>query len=184
MRLPFMKAFNIEEFEFSQSYLFFWDKVGAVSLSPQSRPASPDASFCPADRALLLLPPFLRGNGPEEGAGRWTPGPVPPLQPLQRWGAVGHAGESHWSVRLRWLRSDKDLDVNGLCFVPSPEKYGVIPKKCFPESHSSEASRRMNHILNHKVCWRGRPVGGGERRGAFTDVSSPPSSPLSSENTA
>lgn len=31
------------------------------------------------------------------------------------------------------------------------EKYGVIPKKCFPESHSSEASRRMNDILNHKV---------------------------------
>lgn len=28
MRLPFMKKFNIEEFEFSQSYLFFWDKVG------------------------------------------------------------------------------------------------------------------------------------------------------------
>lgn len=31
------------------------------------------------------------------------------------------------------------------------EKYGVIPKKCFPESHSSEASRRMNDILNHKA---------------------------------
>ncbi|GLD61284.1 bleomycin hydrolase [Lates japonicus] len=31
------------------------------------------------------------------------------------------------------------------------EKYGVIPKKCFPESHSSEASRRMNDILNHKL---------------------------------
>lgn len=31
------------------------------------------------------------------------------------------------------------------------EKYGVIPKKYFPESHSSEASRRMNDILNHKV---------------------------------
>nr|XP_023411896.1 bleomycin hydrolase [Loxodonta africana] len=27
MRLPFMKKLNIEEFEFSQSYLFFWDKV-------------------------------------------------------------------------------------------------------------------------------------------------------------
>lgn len=35
--------------------------------------------------------------------------------------------------------------------VLSTEKYGVIPKKCFPESHSSEASRRMNDILNHKV---------------------------------
>ncbi|MEQ2226061.1 hypothetical protein ILYODFUR_023797 [Ilyodon furcidens] len=27
MRLPFIKKFNLEEFEFSQSYLFFWDKV-------------------------------------------------------------------------------------------------------------------------------------------------------------
>ncbi|KAJ8266289.1 hypothetical protein GJAV_G00128720 [Gymnothorax javanicus] len=27
MRLPFMKNFNLEEFEFSQSYLFFWDKM-------------------------------------------------------------------------------------------------------------------------------------------------------------
>ncbi|EDL12872.1 bleomycin hydrolase, isoform CRA_a [Mus musculus] len=30
MRLPFMKKFNIEEFEFSQSYLFFWDKKNTV----------------------------------------------------------------------------------------------------------------------------------------------------------
>ena len=27
MRLPTAKLFNVEEFEFSQSYLFFWDKV-------------------------------------------------------------------------------------------------------------------------------------------------------------
>lgn len=31
------------------------------------------------------------------------------------------------------------------------EKYGVVPKKCFPESHTTEATRRMNDILNHKV---------------------------------
>lgn len=27
IRIPFMKHFNLEEFEFSQSYLFFWDKI-------------------------------------------------------------------------------------------------------------------------------------------------------------
>lgn len=27
IRLPFMKQHNIEEFEFSQAYLFFWDKI-------------------------------------------------------------------------------------------------------------------------------------------------------------
>ncbi|XP_069767142.1 bleomycin hydrolase [Narcine bancroftii] len=31
------------------------------------------------------------------------------------------------------------------------EKYGIMPKKCFPESHSSEASRAMNDVLNHKM---------------------------------
>jgi bleomycin hydrolase len=27
IRIPFMKQYNLEEFEFSQAYLFFWDKV-------------------------------------------------------------------------------------------------------------------------------------------------------------
>ena len=27
MRIPFMKALNIEEFEFSQAYFFYWDKI-------------------------------------------------------------------------------------------------------------------------------------------------------------
>lgn len=27
IRLPFMKHLNIEDFEFSQGYLFFWDKI-------------------------------------------------------------------------------------------------------------------------------------------------------------
>lgn len=27
MRIPFAKSLNIEDFEFSQSYLFFWDKI-------------------------------------------------------------------------------------------------------------------------------------------------------------
>lgn len=27
IRIPFMRKYNIEDFEFSQAYLFFWDKV-------------------------------------------------------------------------------------------------------------------------------------------------------------
>lgn len=38
MRLPFMKTFNIEEFEFSQSYLFFWDKVRTIFSVMHHRP--------------------------------------------------------------------------------------------------------------------------------------------------
>ena len=30
-------------------------------------------------------------------------------------------------------------------------RYGVMPKKCFPDSFSSESSFRMNSILKSKV---------------------------------
>lgn len=109
------------------------------------------------DWALQLLPPFLRGNGSETGAGRRTLGPVPSLQPIQWRRPVGHAGESHWCVRTFQVQERLLLQLRPfltICTLFSAlEKYGVIPKKCFPESHSSEASRRMNHILNHKVCF-------------------------------
>ncbi|XP_069082360.1 bleomycin hydrolase [Pleurodeles waltl] len=104
IRLPFMKKFNIEEFEFSQSYLFFWDKVerchyflnAFIETAHQKEPV---------DGRLMQ---FLLSN-PSNDGGQW------------------------------------DMLVNLI------EKYGVIPKKCFPESHSSEATRRMNDILNHKM---------------------------------
>uniref|UniRef100_A0A4W3IPA9 Bleomycin hydrolase n=1 Tax=Callorhinchus milii TaxID=7868 RepID=A0A4W3IPA9_CALMI len=41
------------------------------------------------------------------------------------------------------------------------QKHGIIPKKLFPESHSSEASRHMNDVLNHKLreyCFRLRKM--------------------------
>ncbi len=31
------------------------------------------------------------------------------------------------------------------------EKYGVMPKKCFPEAISCEQSRRLNNLTNTKV---------------------------------
>ncbi|XP_028662514.1 bleomycin hydrolase [Erpetoichthys calabaricus] len=104
MRLPFMKKFNIEEFEFSQSYLFFWDKIERfyfflhVFVETAQREE-------PVDGRLVQ---FLLSNPTNDG-GQW------------------------------------DMLTNLI------EKYGVMPKKCFPESHSSEASRRMNEILNHKM---------------------------------
>uniref|UniRef100_A0A669PLQ4 Bleomycin hydrolase n=1 Tax=Phasianus colchicus TaxID=9054 RepID=A0A669PLQ4_PHACC len=80
MRLPFMKKYNIEEFEFSQSYLFFWDKV--QYYRPQT--------------VLGML-------------------------------------------------TQLSLSIENV------KKYGVVPKKYFPESHTTEATRRMNEILNHKM---------------------------------
>ena len=31
-------------------------------------------------------------------------------------------------------------------------KYGLMPKKCFPDTFSCESSHRMNSMLKSKVC--------------------------------
>ncbi|KAM5181732.1 bleomycin hydrolase [Mantella aurantiaca] len=104
MRLPFMKKFNIEEFEFSQSYLFFWDKIERCNYFLNAYVETAHLNE-PIDGRLMQ---FLLSNPTNDG-GQW------------------------------------DMLVNLI------EKYGVIPKKSFPESHTSEATRRMNDILNHKM---------------------------------
>ncbi|MBN3284698.1 BLMH hydrolase, partial [Polyodon spathula] len=104
MRLPFMKKFNMEEFEFSQSYLFFWDKIERCYYFLHAYVETALRKE-PVDGRLVQ---FLLSN-PSNDGGQW------------------------------------DMLVNLI------EKYGVMPKKSFPESHSSEASRRMNDILNHKM---------------------------------
>lgn len=40
------------------------------------------------------------------------------------------------------------------------EKYGVMPKKCFPETHSSENSMKFNRLLRAKVGTRHKFVVG------------------------
>ncbi|KAM6463149.1 bleomycin hydrolase [Liasis olivaceus] len=102
MRLPFMKKLNIEEFEFSQSYLFFWDKIERCYYFLH---AFIETAYEPVDGRLVQ---FLLTNPCNDG-GQW------------------------------------DMLVNII------EKYGVVPKKVFPESNTSEASRRMNEILNNKM---------------------------------
>ncbi|KAI5268624.1 bleomycin hydrolase [Manis pentadactyla] len=104
MRLPFMRKLNIEEFEFSQSYLFFWDKV---------------------ERCYFFLNAYVdtaQKKEPEDGR-------------LVQYLLTNPANDGG-----QW-----DMLVNII------EKYGVIPKKCFPESYTTEATRRMNDILNHKM---------------------------------
>ncbi|KAI4556799.1 hypothetical protein MJG53_021031 [Ovis ammon polii x Ovis aries] len=106
MRLPFMRRFNIEEFEFSQSYLFFWDKV---------------------ERCYFFLNAFVdtaQKKEPEDGR-------------LVQYLLMNPANDGG-----QW-----DMLVN----IVGKKKYGVIPKKCFPETYTTEATRRMNDILNHKM---------------------------------
>nr|XP_006820124.1 PREDICTED: bleomycin hydrolase-like [Saccoglossus kowalevskii] len=104
MRIPFMKLHNLEEFEFSQNYLFFWDKV---------------------ERSLFFLHAYAETarNG-EEPDGR--------LLNFLLTGPVDDGGQF-------------DMLINIV------EKYGVIPKKCFPEAHNAEATRRMNVMLRCKL---------------------------------
>ncbi|XP_010114491.1 PREDICTED: bleomycin hydrolase, partial [Chlamydotis macqueenii] len=104
MRLPFMKKYNIEEFEFSQSYLFFWDKVERCYYFLNAFVETAQKNE-PVEGRLIQ---FLLSNPTNDG-GQW------------------------------------DMLVNII------EKYGVVPKKHFPESHTTEATRRMNEILNHKM---------------------------------
>ncbi|XP_042298668.1 bleomycin hydrolase [Sceloporus undulatus] len=103
MRLPFIKKFNIEEFEFSQSYLFFWDKV---------------------ERCYYFLDAFVKTAKDEPVEGR-----------LVQFLLANPSNDGG-----QW-----DMLVNLI------EKHGVIPKKLFPESFTTEASRRMNEILNYKM---------------------------------
>ncbi|XP_059048200.1 bleomycin hydrolase isoform X2 [Achroia grisella] len=104
MRLPFMKKYGIEEFEFSQSYLFFWDKIershywlnNIVSTAKQG------------EKLEGRLVNFLLKDPINDG-GQW------------------------------------DMIVNLV------NKYGVIPKKCFPESFSSRKSLHMNALIKTKL---------------------------------
>lgn len=106
MRIPFIKEMNLEDFEFSQTFLFFWDKIERCNyfLNTIVDVAGRDSKETVDGRLISFL---LRD--PTCDGGQW------------------------------------DMVVNLI------EKHGVMPKKCFPETQSSEASRRMNGILKSKL---------------------------------
>ncbi|CAH2229444.1 jg20839 [Pararge aegeria aegeria] len=104
MRLPFMKKYGLEEFEFSQSYLFFWDKIershywlnNIVNTAKQG------------EKLDGRLVNFLLKDPINDG-GQW------------------------------------DMIVNLV------NKYGLMPKKCFPETFSSRKSLHMNALIKTKL---------------------------------
>ncbi|XP_026475135.1 bleomycin hydrolase [Ctenocephalides felis] len=100
LRIPFCKAFNLEEFEFSQSYLFFWDKIERSNYFLHTI-AETALRKEPIDGRLMA---HLLSNPTNDG-GQW------------------------------------DMVLNLI------NKYGIMPKKCFAESFSSEASQKLNSIL-------------------------------------
>lgn len=99
-----MKAHNIEDFEFSQAYLFYWDKIERCHyflnniIDSAKRGETVDGRLV----SFLLQDPTCDG-------GQW------------------------------------DMICNLI------NKYGLMPKKCFPESYNCEASARMNAVLKSKL---------------------------------
>ena len=106
MRVPFIKSMNLEDFEFSQNYLFFWDKIERSNYFLHTIAESYRRS--PREDPEGRLVSFLLDQPISDG-GQW------------------------------------DMVVNLI------EKHGVMPKKCFPDTWSSEYSMRMNSILKSKL---------------------------------
>ncbi|XP_015371568.1 PREDICTED: bleomycin hydrolase [Diuraphis noxia] len=104
IRVPFIKQFNLEEFEFSQAYIFFWDKIERSNyfLNAIVQTAKRGETVDDRTTACLLSKPI-------EDGGQW------------------------------------DMLVNIIT------KYGLMPKKNFPESFSCETSNTINVILNSKL---------------------------------
>ncbi|XP_049537214.1 bleomycin hydrolase isoform X3 [Anopheles darlingi] len=104
IRIPFIKQYNLDEFEFSQAYLFYWDKI---------------------ERANYFL------NNVVDTAKR---------------------GEAVDGRLVSFLLSDPTCDGGQWdMLVNLINKHGLMPKKCFPESYSCEASTRMNSVIKSKL---------------------------------
>ncbi|KAL3271258.1 hypothetical protein HHI36_021749 [Cryptolaemus montrouzieri] len=104
MRLPFIKSLNLEDFEFSQAYLFYWDKIERANYFLNSIVETAIRNE-PVDGRLVC---FLLENAVPDG-GQW------------------------------------DMVYNLI------NKYGLMPKKCFPETFSCEMSLKMNRLLRSKL---------------------------------
>jgi len=104
MRIPFMKSLTIEEFEFSQSHLFYWDKVERSNyylhtvVETAKRGEELDGRLV----SFLLSKPVCDG-------GQW------------------------------------DMLLNLIA------KYGVMPKRCFPDAQGGKSSGRMNSMVTSKL---------------------------------
>ncbi|XP_076276405.1 bleomycin hydrolase isoform X2 [Lasioglossum baleicum] len=99
-----MKQYNLEEFEFSQAYLFFWDKIERCNYFLHNVVKSAMRNE-PVDGRLVS---FLLSDPIYDG-GQW------------------------------------EMIVNVI------NRYGLVPKCCFPESYSCESTSHMNGILKSKL---------------------------------
>ncbi|XP_050069823.1 bleomycin hydrolase isoform X1 [Anopheles maculipalpis] len=104
IRIPFIKQYNLDEFEFSQAYLFYWDKIERANYFLNNVVDTAKRGEAVDGRLVSFLL-----NDPTCDGGQW------------------------------------DMLVNLI------NKHGLMPKKCFPESYSCEASTRMNSVVKSKL---------------------------------
>lgn len=104
IRIPFIRHYNLDDFEFSQTYMFFWDKIER------------------SNHFLNTIAHLAMAGEPLDSR----------LMGCKLADPINDGGQWHMFVNL----------VN---------KYGLMPKKCFPESFCSSKSIRLNTILKSKL---------------------------------
>ncbi|CAH1800413.1 unnamed protein product [Owenia fusiformis] len=104
IRIAFCKEKNIEDFEFSQGHLFFWDKIERSNY------------------ILSALTEILKKGEKVDGR------------------LISHLLHNPSEDGGQW-----DMLVNLV------EKYGLMPKKCWPDVYSCEKSMRLGRLINNKI---------------------------------
>lgn len=104
IRQQFVQSKKLDSFEFSQTHLYFWDKI---------------------ERAYYLLNVYEEAAKTEEAGSRM----------------------------MMFLMSDPSSDGGQWhMLVNLIIKHGLMPKSAWPDVHSGGNSRRMNGMINSKVC--------------------------------
>ncbi|KAI8441956.1 hypothetical protein MSG28_005628 [Choristoneura fumiferana] len=130
MRLPFCKKYGIEEFEFSQ-------RVGNAPVIPLVlRVSMGDGDRFPSGDPYLFFWDKI------ERSHYW----------LNTIVATAKQGEQLDGRLVNFLLRDPINDGGQWDMIVNlVNKYGVIPKKCFPESFSSRKSLHMNALIKTKL---------------------------------
>ncbi|RUP35350.1 peptidase C1B, bleomycin hydrolase [Jimgerdemannia flammicorona] len=123
LRLRVMNKYKLEDFELSQPYLFFWDKLEKANFFLENMIDLADRDI--NDRVLN----YLLSNPVNDG-GQWD------MSCSYIWYTYAHALRIH-STPIQ--------------FVNLVTKYGLVPKSAYPESFSSSASSRLNWLVTVKL---------------------------------
>lgn len=121
----------MDEFEFSQGYLFYWDKIERCHyfLNNIIETASRGEEVTGRLVSFLLNVSYNRIA-------------------IAKWNLIGYL----FLLLFDYFMQDPTTDGGQWdMLVNLINKHGLMPKKCFPESYSCEASVRLNAILKSKV---------------------------------